>query len=221
MAEPKPFMSTAGVGAFGNYQPAINSSEYPQPEVEFKPSTLSRPDPSAEYDELEEDRAPGGCFYTCLTLPLAGPDNVFITLLPNRIDRDKTLSTQKQTYSARLDNGKFACAHTCKDKLTCKHAYSRLCRQHLQKLQVLIFVSSRISHLGKHLCCREGTDKPPRIKRANPRTVGREASNTGQPSQPLRSSIDDVKKSNLIRAAVEAHDVDVWHSLHTLLLVSG
>ncbi|GES61110.1 P-loop containing nucleoside triphosphate hydrolase protein [Aspergillus terreus] len=57
---------------------------------------------------------------------------------------------EESSEATRLENGKWACNHKCKDKTTCKH-----------------------------LCCREGLDKPPKVSK-RPRTESKTTSGQGQ-----------------------------------------
>ncbi|GIJ92257.1 sec63 protein [Aspergillus pseudoviridinutans] len=57
--------------------------------------------------------------------------------------------TESEKEPSRLDNGRYACNHRCKDKTTCKH-----------------------------LCCREGLEKPHK-------TVRKQSSNSNQPKSGL------------------------------------
>ncbi|KAF9885198.1 Sec63 [Aspergillus nanangensis] len=57
----------------------------------------------------------------------------------------------EEIETPRLENGKWACNHKCKDKTTCKH-----------------------------LCCREGLDKPPRSSKRQPTARGKNSQGLNQ-----------------------------------------
>ncbi|KAF2857666.1 hypothetical protein K470DRAFT_266674 [Piedraia hortae CBS 480.64] len=61
-----------------------------------------------------------------------------IVIRPSKRQKTAAPPTSEQPAAKKLPNGKWACNHVCKDKTKCKH-----------------------------LCCREGLDKPPRPKKKN------------------------------------------------------
>ncbi len=76
--------------------------------------------------------------------------------------RETKFAAVEELQPTRLENGKWACNHTCKNKRTCKH-----------------------------LCCREGLDRPPRpsVKKA----AAKEQAELGQASNKLRTSAAETK----------------------------
>ncbi|ETW86191.1 hypothetical protein HETIRDRAFT_235038, partial [Heterobasidion irregulare TC 32-1] len=75
----------------------------------------------------------------------------------------------KQNSPNKLSNGKYMCNHSCKDKTSCRH-----------------------------MCCREGLDKPPLLRRrgSGPPTSEQPS---GKATKSSKSSISNIKKENTDR----------------------
>ncbi|THV90660.1 P-loop containing nucleoside triphosphate hydrolase protein [Aureobasidium pullulans] len=80
--------------------------------------------------------------------------------------RNITVNTAQAPQEQRLENGNFACAHTCKDKKACKHR-----------------------------CCKVGMEKKPRPKPPKPkdsetRSIASKSNNTSESSMKMQTKLD-------------------------------